>query len=568
MALQAFLQYIDDRYSDLHMDISVVEHMYRATKDIVQYLVAKIGELDPCLTVNEILSVGSFVEKTKIRSPNEFDFMVCLDFLSNEDVVKIEAQEGCDPGYMIAFLKSHPKNMKRTAMQLYGDVWCIHPDGLRAEYNRLLTEVFNTIKDYKVITPHGAMKVRGSFHLALKLEWIRFRSEYTGDDVFNGLSQTDIPFDGAHRLPVDVDIMPAVRVENASLATTLSGFPRHMADVVTSQGFHLIYKASGHDSNTPFLQTSFAASEVVLVQKLHPIHKQCYRILKYLLTDGTNVNKQNKNISLSSYMFKTAVLFHEYDGLCRGVPDIVKCSLNLINYVKDNFGLGLMPTFFMRNRNTWGKSYRIPIMYSWNPSGLPHEVSRDELCVIMWMEVWRQILNKAILIFQNICRYNATKTALQSSGQNNVYQRNNDSNTVTENIHKTVSHTDSVKEKESKGDCQSNTYNETHGEEASSANKTCHRPGTGVLLYQFTANDNFVEAFQKLRNTICSVTGLPPEKALAAQTEPEIWKLVVPKFSEYHAVMEKACQEKIDIPNEEPMNLELKEIVYSRESFD
>ncbi|XP_033754584.1 uncharacterized protein LOC117337624 [Pecten maximus] len=578
MALEEFFQFIEDGYFDLHMDSIIVENMYRATKAIVKYIVDKIGELDPYLNAKEIVSVGSFVEKTKIRSPNEFDFMACLDFLSNEDVIELEAKEACEPGYMIAFLKSKPKDMILTAMQLYGDVWCIHPAGLREQYNKRLLEAVKTIIGYSVITPHGAMYVRGSQYLALELEWVRFSHEYKETDVNKGLSKAYIDCEIAHHLKVDVDVMPAVRVENASLVTSLPGFPHHMTDVVASKGFHLVYKASGHNSNHPFLQASFATSEVALMQKLHPVHKRCYKLLKYLLTDGTNVNLRHKNITLSSYMFKTAVLFHEYDCLCSGFPDLVRCCLDIIKYVKLKFGNGIMPTFFMRKKNIWGQSYRIPDPYPWEPSKLPDDCCGGDWCIIMWMEIWRQVLNKAILIFQDVCTYHdATKTAVshpsikghvshqyhQSAARKNEMGNADRSQNIT--VYK------SVAVLENAIDSQDETIDGKHSSEGTSDTKSSQQPGTDVLLYQRKPNDIFDEAFQELRKTLrffsSTIPGTEIDELPCCAPKQEIWKHVVTNFHEYHEVIEKAYKKKINIPNKEPRNLEVTEIIYDRESF-
>ncbi|OWF41817.1 uncharacterized protein LOC110461924 [Mizuhopecten yessoensis] len=587
MALQGFFQHIEDSYCDLHTDSATRGYMYKATVDIVKHIVNKIGELDPFLNVKEIINVGSFVEKTKIRSANEFDFMVCLDFLSNEDIVRIEAHEGCEPGYMIAFLRSKPSNMNLTAMQLYGDVWCIHPAGLRDEYSKLLSTVLDTIKGYSVVTPKGAMIVRKSRYLALELEWVQFHDIYEGAELAKGLSKKDVQCDIMYHLNVDVDVMPAVSVRDTSLVTTLEGFPKHMTDVMTARDFHLVYKASGHHSETPFLQASFATAEVALMQKLHPVHKRCYKIIKYLLTDGTNVNQPRKNICLSSYVFKTAVLFHEYDCHCVGSPDIVRCCMDIIKYVKDNFGKGIMPTFFMRNRNMWGTSYRIPIRYTWEPSGLSDNCCRADWCVVMWMEVWRQILNKAILNFQDICANNVTKATVtylhQKSNDNQRYLVCNGENKENGKPGINKEDKDQNNPDQEPDSCIEDTFdrlcdtnNDANDLEGALDNKTSRKPGTGVMPYKMKVNDIFDKGFKDLRTTMCLVTSEFPELAWGTKTEQipmdppkeEIWKLVIPKFHEYHAEMEKACKKKVDIPSKEPVDLELIEIIYNRETFN
>lgn len=106
MALREFLEHVDQRYCDLHVDPATVYQIYIATKRIVQQVMDEIGKRRPHLSIKEVISVGSFQEGTKNCSPNEFDFMVCFDFLSRKENVQIESVTGCQPGYMTAFLNA------------------------------------------------------------------------------------------------------------------------------------------------------------------------------------------------------------------------------------------------------------------------------------------------------------------------------------------------------------------------------------------------------------------------------------------------------------------------------
>ena len=106
MALTMFLEHVERNFCDLsyHCNAETMDHMYRATQLIVEQVVDDIGRIKPHLNVKEVISIGSFAEGTKICSPNEFDFLACFDFLSKKENVRIEGTEGCQPGYMVAFL--------------------------------------------------------------------------------------------------------------------------------------------------------------------------------------------------------------------------------------------------------------------------------------------------------------------------------------------------------------------------------------------------------------------------------------------------------------------------------
>lgn len=345
MALREFLEHVDQRYCDLHVDPATVDQIYIATKRIVQQVMDEIGKRRPHLSIKEVISVGSFQEGTKNCSPNEFDFMVCFDFLSRKENVQIESVTGCQPGYMTAFLNASVVNddMVFVIRKLYENVCCIHHEGLRSEFIKVLKEVTTSLLMKKIVMPQGVLVLKGSEFLSLRLEWHKFKEEYKGPDIYNGLCQSDVPFEESYSLDIDVDVMPAVSVENLSLLSHLHGFPSHINGIIENQKFHLVCKVSGQSPNAPYLHISHATTEVFLVRHLHPIHKQCYKLLKYLLTQGTEINRPIKDISLSSYVFKNAILFHEYDKLCSGKPDTVTCSIEIIRYIRAQLRKGIFP---------------------------------------------------------------------------------------------------------------------------------------------------------------------------------------------------------------------------------
>ena len=91
MVLSMFLEHVERNLCDLSYQFSAetLDHMYRATQQIVEQVVDDIGRIKPHLKVKEVISIGSFAEGTKICSPNEFDFLACFDFLSKKENVPV-----------------------------------------------------------------------------------------------------------------------------------------------------------------------------------------------------------------------------------------------------------------------------------------------------------------------------------------------------------------------------------------------------------------------------------------------------------------------------------------------
>lgn len=522
MALREFLDHVEKVYCDLHIDPVTVDHIYRATIQIVQHVVDEIGTMKPHLNVKEVLSVGSFVEGTKIGSPNEFDFMVCLDFLSRKENVVIEPLEGIkryNPGYMVAFLNSSSLDdtMKNVVRELYADVCCIHHEGLRAEFMEALGEVIKSLSMKKIVTPHGVLVIRDSEYLTLKLEWHKFHDEFKGPEIHSGLCERDLQLEISYLMDIDVDIMPAVSVEDfsPSVLSDIHGFPSHIAGMIENPKFHLVCKVSGQKPHSPYLHISHATTEVFLVRHLHPVHKQCYKVLKYLLTHGTDVNFPLKDINLSSYVFKNAVLFHEYDKLCSGTPDTVTCCIEIIHYIRGRLREGAFPSFLMRMTNVWGECHRVPVSYFWRPTDLDKDICNFDWSFVLWFQVWRQFLGKALTIFRKI------EMQLQTSEPEPKSVSNSSDSPLSNFMHQT-----------------SQT--------------------SGLMVYVPNKYDPFLAEFEVLRKdaliiaTKYSSSGANVGRSNSAGNPPSerVWELVLPKFPEYLSIIERVCNRKVSIPKE------------------
>ena len=256
------------------------------------------------------------------------------------------------------------------------------------------------------------------------------------------------------------------------------------------------------------------------MRHLHPIHKKCYRVLKYLLTHGTYFNRPIKDISLSSYVFKTAVLFHEYEKLCSGTPDIVTCCIEIIRYVRVKLRQGVFPPFLMRTTNVWGQCYKIPVPHGWRPADLNREISSFDWCFILWFQLWRQFLGKALTIFQRI------KMKLQMEEP-----ETSDSITLL-------------------GKASLNTMSQTHD----------------LVAYIPNKYDPFLAEFAVLREDAFVITAEYSRRSKYAETvsmvsrcpSEETWQLVLPKFPEYLSQIESVCGREVSIPKNVSKTLDLK----------
>lgn len=85
MCLSEVLLHIDSRFTQVTKKEENLE-VIAAVEKVLQDVVIKIGETNQ-LYVNHIIPSGSTYEGTKILLPDEFDLMVCMDDLSNQQIM-------------------------------------------------------------------------------------------------------------------------------------------------------------------------------------------------------------------------------------------------------------------------------------------------------------------------------------------------------------------------------------------------------------------------------------------------------------------------------------------------
>ena len=66
-----------------------VKEIEEVVKNLVHEIAETIAEKDP-LFKNTVIPSGSFYEDLKVEGPNEFDFMICLEELSEPDVCEVK----------------------------------------------------------------------------------------------------------------------------------------------------------------------------------------------------------------------------------------------------------------------------------------------------------------------------------------------------------------------------------------------------------------------------------------------------------------------------------------------
>ena len=133
------------------------------------------------------------------------------------------------------------------------------------------------------------------------------------------------------------------------------------------------------------------------MQELEFGHKQCYQFLKSLLIGSADY--PGKCINLSSYMLKTAMLYHVHlDPKCREMKYSVWVP-QILCYLRDGFESVRMPCFLSRNQHVWGNCIAAPML---NRSFLlntdlqkvfgHYELNYETVYAMLWVEFWRRAI--------------------------------------------------------------------------------------------------------------------------------------------------------------------------------
>lgn len=87
--LNQFFNHLYDNMLQLQESDQVIFDIREAVREIVRDLAMKIGDIDKRFKIGDIILVGSAMEGTRNITPNEYDFLLVLDVLSQPGVISV-----------------------------------------------------------------------------------------------------------------------------------------------------------------------------------------------------------------------------------------------------------------------------------------------------------------------------------------------------------------------------------------------------------------------------------------------------------------------------------------------
>ncbi|XP_063429590.1 uncharacterized protein LOC134712202 [Mytilus trossulus] len=362
-----------------------------AVKELIHKILRSVETEYPCFKISKIVPSGSFYEKTKIGNLDEFDYMIVLHALSGDD---IELHDGCNPWYKRIELKDGNHCFKIYCCSVHYENT---PKFIVSEFWKNVSKL-QKLSKLSVEIPQRILTHEENESDKLLFTYVKKTgiSEPTSQDKDRWLM---VPI---KRMHIGIDLMMSIDHPCLESVAKCEGFPSEYKELLMKLGCHIVIKSchTQHFPEPTCYFISFAALELELMKNLDEHHKKCYKILKCLLTG--EMNFKGKCMNLSSYVLKTAFLFHVYGskGCTYSILD-AKCINKVLDYLSSCFHNLRMPCFFARDMNTWGHILEFPI-HSW--TGWDFYDSRRFAFCYLWVKLWYQIVHfvKTAISVENI----------------------------------------------------------------------------------------------------------------------------------------------------------------------
>lgn len=261
--------YQEAEFDREHEEVKQIEGTVRK---LVLEISENIAKKDP-LFKNTVLQSGSFYEDLKVEGPNEFDFMICLEELSEPGVCEIRAipfRTVADPGYVHVKVQ-HPEFQGRWQQFSSKSKQNLNPEPLLERFKELVDETLTEKKKdfHENLEQHFETELR-KIPVTMKLVW-------------NGTKY--------RQYGISIDLVLCIRMNGWPNDSKLNdrcnrSHPGYVAiEEATQAGYHLITSCIGESgAHRPCWRLSFSKAEGILLSLICKnsalVHKEAVKILK------------------------------------------------------------------------------------------------------------------------------------------------------------------------------------------------------------------------------------------------------------------------------------------------
>ena len=249
-----------------------------------------------------LIQSGSVYEGVKVRQPDEFDFMIRIDSLTDKPLF-----HPCDKGEGYTKLVLDEQDWE----EFNDDEGFFNPNLLSRFFKKLVNA---SLSDTKL--PEGLAIQRVNQNLFRETWWPVFSDilgNSDGQESSSGVMYSEthgpattlyIQWQGGNsyrNLMISVDLTLTLDYQKSKLPVQLTKLPHEIDQVLQKCGFHVV--PAGYDS----WRISFSMAEKEILASSPDGFKACYRVLK-IVRDEISERLRWDSSLVPSYMFKTILL--------------------------------------------------------------------------------------------------------------------------------------------------------------------------------------------------------------------------------------------------------------------
>ena len=388
-----FLKLIEDNNVKFKRSHQEVADICKAVEEMLEHLLMKMGEKDRRFQNlrHNIIKVGSFYGGTKIKEPDEFDYLVVLDELPVEQV-SLESTCQDFPGFRHVILKEgselsdkwkdvtsaknaivnrgrprakrvsevgdwHGERPKRT---IRGEGWVEVEFGIRSLFYICLHKSFQEVKTSGNIRKDTGDLILTSYCESFIKEesMYHFKQQRTEIQLHGPATNVQVnwapKYDPTKILDITVDISPAFRSRDIAGNIEMEQIQSEsVRRALVQQGSFLIIPTSYQCQNKGLcFNVAHTESESTLTRNLSDVHKRCYKLLKFIMNGGqkNSCYKPTEPRKLEAYLFiynncgtqvfecfssfvlKTVVIQHSQ--ACQKCADLGQCVMAVLQDIR------------------------------------------------------------------------------------------------------------------------------------------------------------------------------------------------------------------------------------------
>ena len=361
-SLDQLVSWIHDRHCKFRLSDDVVLDIEELVVDLVNVQLPELIKHYPgCrYSVAEVINAGSYFEKTKIKLPNEFDFMLVVEQLSSEQAITI--MKGCRDGYArVRVIDSElwdrtkeddsPERLFELALLQFN---MYVRETLKLALSEPLVGRFGELS-MKDVVARGKPYKSFSHVQTLTMVWNSFTPTKPGHSWTRSSQDVDIlpHFENSEDgLEICIDLMSCCHIPLPAFGNIL---PEISLDnqLLMKNGCHIVLKSCESEkcieNDRECRLISYTKTEQECMRKINVRWKIIYKVLKWLF-GYTDV------LEIDTYKLKTAVLYCSFNAKPGDTITLDDGLIEVLEILRTSSCSQNLPGYFNPTLNIWSVS--------------------------------------------------------------------------------------------------------------------------------------------------------------------------------------------------------------------